>query len=1052
VNPGQGRPGWGAGGGGRQQPAGRGNWNDSGNATRTQRVAGGAGYGGRDSGRGRHGAGQQGVGQGGAGSRAGGGDWGGQGNGGWSQYRDDIRRGIDRVTGGFRAATGQFSGSFRSASERLSGPLRAAGDRFGYRGGRQDPYGNSGPNSTSAGNGADRYPTQAGQRGPGGPGGPGYGRGGPGGRGPGGPGGPGGRGPGGPGGPGRPGGRRVKRKGDWWRHWTWKKVGLIVASSFAIFLLALVGTYYYLSSSISIPTQLASGIQYQNSTVYYSDGTTPIGTFAVVRRQDLEFNQIPKNLQDAVLAAEDRSYWTEGAISPTGIMRAAYDDLTSSGGNQSGGSTITQEFVRQYYSTSAIGTQQTISRKIKEIFVAMKVTNQYNKQWILQHYMNAIYLGENSYGVAAAAQTYFGEPVANLTIAQDAVIAAIIQQPTNYPLKMYRSSLIYRWRHSVLDGMVKMGDITQAQADAMKFPVLLTDSATFSLQQQYGVANPTGDPWAPYVMDVVARELAAHDGLTASQLDTGGYKIVTTISRTDELALYAAVDTNVNLMAKDGGALPSYARVGAEVQNPQNGAILAFYAGPGYTSNKALCNAEGCSENMAVDAREQPGSSFKPYVLSEAVIEGMNAQTSVLNANSPLWVPLATQPDTLSATDAQHALPGSFKVNNDDFKGHGGLDAQAALAISSNTAYTDLAHKVGTQAIINIAGQFGVDTSNYSKGGSGLQGLHGQVGMALGTAALTVNEQDTMLATLANGGVYHAAHLVTTYTDSGGTQHNGQYDVHTVLTPDQASQVQWAMTTVVTKGTAAGMINMAGARPIIAKTGTTTNNRTAFFIGAIPQRALTIAIFTKDQADCLDKVQPKLGQACIHTNPETLDKLGGTAQGGFGGYWPAKIWNTYAESQFSSLPTQQFLQPVFTGAKWDQVGAKPTPTPTPTPSASQNCNKKKNRFGGNCQGNGGFPTLPVTQPSATTRTCVPPFCGANASLTPTPNPTGLPTVPTAGTASTAATVASPAVTQSGFAIGGVLSVVPGSLLWARVSRRRRRRRREMASESADPAD
>ena len=106
------------------------------------------------------------------------------------------------------------------------------------------------------------------------------------------------------------------------------------------------------------------------------------------------------HLQNAVLAAEDRGFWTEGAISPTGIMRAAYDDLTSSGGNLSGGSTITQEFVRQYYSYSDIGTQQTASRKIKEIFVAMKLSKTESKPWILQHYMNAIYLGENSYGVA----------------------------------------------------------------------------------------------------------------------------------------------------------------------------------------------------------------------------------------------------------------------------------------------------------------------------------------------------------------------------------------------------------------------------------------------------------------------------------------------------------------------------------------------------------------------------------------------------------------------------------------------------------------------------
>jgi membrane peptidoglycan carboxypeptidase len=834
-----------------------------------------------------------------------------------------------------------------------------------------------------------------------------------------------------------------------------KKAGILVASSFALFLLALVGAYYYLSSSISVPTELAAGIQYQNSTVYYSDGTTPIGTFSTENRQDLEYSQIPMHLQDAALAAEDRSYWSEGAISPTGILRAAWDDLTSSGGNQSGGSTITQQFVRQYYSDTAIGTQQTASRKIKEIFVAMKVTNEYNKQWILQHYLNAIYLGENSYGVAAAAQTYFGEPVGQLTIAQDAVIAAIIQQPTNYPQKMYRSDLIGRW-HYVLNGMVKMGDITQAQADSMKFPVLLTDSPAFALQQQSGVANPN-DPWAPYVMNVVENELThpaseGGDGYTQDQLDTGGFKIVTTINRQDEIELYNAVNTNVALMAQNGGALPSYARIGGEVQDPQNGAILAIYPGPGYTSNQAKCAMEDCQLNMAVYARAQVGSSFKPYVLSEAVIEGMNAQTSVLNANSPLWVPPdTTQADQmmLSATNKAQAVPQSYEVNNDDYKGHGGLNAQAALAISSNTAYSDLAHRVGTQNIINLAGQMGVDAQDY------LQPYKGEVGLALGIGSLTVNEQDTMLATIANGGVYHAAHLIATITAPSGTRVNGKYAVHTVMTPDQDSQVQWAMSTVVTNGTAAGMVNMAGSRPIIAKTGTTTSNRSVYFIGAVRQYAVTIAIFTKDQADCLDKVQPAAGQLCHTTNPETLKGLGGLSAGGFGGYWPAKIWNTYSQLSWSKLPVQSFLQPVFSGSKWNQVpAAPPKPKPSATPTPTKTC--KNPLF---CQGNGhgrgpgGFPTTPITGTATTpVQTCVPPLCTTTPTSTATAGaPTGFPTLgaPTAGTASTAvATRASPAVTQSGFAVGGLLSVVPGSLLWARASRRRRRRK---THESAPPA-
>ena len=964
-------------------------------------------------------------------SAAGGDDWGGNS---WSAarqggrpdgrpdtgrggYRDELRRGLDRVTGGFRAATGQWTGSFRNVGERVSGSFRAVGDRMpgrsgnGNRGqwGDSDPftaqpgqeqrgglgYGGSGYGGPGYGGPGD---DELGYGGPGyGPGGPGSGgrspggpggRGGAGGRGPGGPGGPGGRGPGGPGrpggpgGPGRPAGPRAKRKGDWWRHWTWKKALLVSGAAFGIFIFALVGLVYSLYSSAEVPTALASGINDQNSTVYYSDGTTVLGTFSVVDRKDLEFVQIPANLQNAVLAAEDRGFWTEGAISPTGILRAAYDDLTSSGGNLSGGSTITQEFVRQYYSYSDIGTQQTASRKIKEIFVAMKLSKTESKPWILQHYMNAIYLGENSYGVEAASQTYFGKPVGQLTVAQDAVLAAIIQQPANYPLKQYRPELTARW-HYVLQGMVTMGKLTPAQAAAEKFPALLTDAPDYS--PQYGTAASSTDPWAGYDMAVVANELTnpvsdGGDGYTLPNLQTQGYKIVSTFNRADEVTLTNAVNQNVKQMATDGGALPSYARVGAELQNPQNGQILAIYGGPGMNQSAAECKVSDCQIDNAIYAREQVGSSFKPYVLSEAVIQGMNVKTSTLNGFSPLWVPPdhpASDATALSATSQAKALPESFEFNNDCLCSLGALNVQNAFAQSSNTAFTDLAHRVGTENIINLAAQMGVNTQDYPEG-SGLASFEGDVGLALGTAALTINEQDTMLATIDNGGIYHQAHVIVSITAPNGTPQLGKYASHQVLTTAQASQVQYAMSTVVTDGTAAGMIDLSNTRTIIAKTGTTTSNKTAFFIGAIPQYALTVGIFTKDQGQWLNPPKDTI------PNLETLNNLGGNSQGGFGGYWPAKIWNTFSDAEFASLPVSPFLSPQFTGQKWDQVPKTPAKKKKPKPKTTPTCK------GFSCQGHGnpggGGPTQSPSASASPSTGCVFPGLGCPTSSS-TPSPT-----------------------------------------------------------------
>ena len=158
-----------------------------------------------------------------------------------------------------------------------------------------------------------------------------------------------------------------------------------------------------------------------------SDGKTPIGTYGDIHRQILTYNQIPQILDDAVMAAEDRSFMTEGGISPTGIMRAAWDDITGNSSSLSGGSTITQEFVRQYY--AGIGTQQTASRKIKEIFVSAELSRRFTKEEILELYLNQIYYGNLAYGIEAAAQTYFDKPASDLNLAEASFLAGIPQTP-----------------------------------------------------------------------------------------------------------------------------------------------------------------------------------------------------------------------------------------------------------------------------------------------------------------------------------------------------------------------------------------------------------------------------------------------------------------------------------------------------------------------------------------------------------------------------------------------------------------------------------------------
>ena len=460
------------------------------------------------------------------------------------------------------------------------------------------------------------------------------------GAGPGGPVGPGGprrpRGPGGFGGPGRRGldRTRVKVKGSWWRHWTLRKALGVLLGTIGAFIVLGAIAMVMIYEQTPVPTAAMAATSFSQSVVYSSNNTL-IGRFGTTNRQMLTYAQLQqaKPLIDAVLAAEDRNFFTEGGVSPTGIMRAAYEDVRGSNGSLQGGSTITQEFVRQYY--SGIGTQQTLSRKIKEIFVAMKVAKEKSKEWILTNYLNTIYLGDGAYGVEAAAETYYGKKVSQLDVGQAAVIAAIIQQPSTYPLPQYRPELIARW-HYVLNGMVQMGNLTAQQANAMKFP----KPGDFAAQS---VGN---DVWDPYVLNMVYNELVDVYHFSQSQIYNGGYVIRTSIDNAKMAELYQAVrDNEAQIDASSVPFEPTYMHAGAVLENPADGSIQALYAGPGYPGQKYngtgkvitqhYCYVIKCNWNMAVYNHEQVGSSFKPYILATAVKQGMNVKTSTLDGYDP---------------------------------------------------------------------------------------------------------------------------------------------------------------------------------------------------------------------------------------------------------------------------------------------------------------------------------------------------------------------------------------------------------------------------------
>jgi membrane peptidoglycan carboxypeptidase len=774
-----------------------------------------------------------------------------------------------------------------------------------------------------------------------------------------------------------PGGRRDAdggdrgEKGGWWRHWTLKKALTVAAALVGLLIvLAAAGVAYaYSKTPIPDPQQ---GVFAQASKVYFSDGKTEVGQFGTTNRVILAYNQIPPLARNAVVAAEDKNFWHEGGISPTGILRAGYYDLTNSGGTLQGGSTITQQLVRNYYEN--IGTAQTLSRKIKEIFVAQKLAQVKSKAWILTQYLNTIYFGRGAYGIGAAAQTYFGVPatqLSKLTPGQAAMLAAMIQSPGYYSPDPNAGAayqgLVYRWKY-VLSTMAGMGTLSaQAQAQALsKFPTVVPP------------VNNTWGGYRGYIMQAVQAELENTYNYSPARIDTGGLRIVTTFSQHLMNSLYAAVRSNENLMRHcappallSGAApapctgLPSYVRAGAVLEQVGTGAILAMYSGQNYHKTQY---------DNALQSRNQVGSSFKPYVLATAVQQGMNVQASVLNGDSPLWIPPDTQPAAYARAGGPQPGPGWDQISNDESGNNnfGPVSVQTATAASLNTAYADLWHRValnpqtGAHNVVTMARAFGVDVQL-----SGLAGMADQAGTALGQASLTVEEQATMIATLANRGEYVTPHVIAEI-GNGNSVTQARVAHRQVLTPAQAADVDWAMSADTSPGGTAAGLGLTNGQPVIAKTGTTNLAQSAFFLGATPRYAMAVGMFV-NKPKCPKRLTSlcQSSAALAFAPPKGLQTLFGVGgMSGYGGQWPALIWHTFFTARFNGLPVQQFPPVNYDGAKWNLFGALPQPKPAqdqnPGTGRGQGCHGERQCHHG--------PPVPPTAPP-----------------TPTPNPTPSPT-------------------------------------------------------------
>jgi penicillin-binding protein 1A len=535
------------------------------------------------------------------------------------------------------------------------------------------------------------------------------------------------------------------------------------------------------------------------SKVYAADGSLLGVIHSDKIRQPIDSGSIPQDLKDATVAIEDRRYYQHGGIDPSAIIRAGWEDLTAGGKPVEGGSTITQQLVRNLYIQNP---QDTLKRKIIEAHLANEEEDQHSKDWILTQYLNTAPYGTNdgatAIGVEAAAEEYYSKHARDLTLPEAAMIAGLPQAPSEYnPLLNPRAALARR--NEVLAAMKQQGNISESEYQ---------DAVDQGLDLHPG--NKYNRIRDPYIFDLVKQELQDRYGVNTVQ--NGGLKVYTTIEPRLQQAAQNAVDS-CSVCYSGGGPASALASV-----NPQNGKIVALASTQRYSITSQF--------NFAAHAQRQPGSSFKVYDLTTAIKQGIDPDTTYYDGSSP---------KTLQIPGG-----GSWEVNNAE-QGGGVMPLTQATWDSVNVVFAQLGLDVGPENIARTAYEMGITSPLGIKGARAIPCKLGPNcfippadaigGLSVGVTPL---EQADAYATLANGGVHHDPTAIDKIVFPGGKVDEPSTDNgKRVLTQGQAYEVTKVLEGVITSGTGAGYTYM-GCSSEAGKTGTSEDLSDAWFVGYTP--------------------------------------------------------------------------------------------------------------------------------------------------------------------------------------------------------------------------
>ncbi|WP_327670539.1 MULTISPECIES: transglycosylase domain-containing protein [unclassified Streptomyces] len=661
-------------------------------------------------------------------------------------------------------------------------------------------------------------------------------------------------------------GKRPKRTG--WRRLipTWRMVlgGLV---GFILLCVGLFALGYFL---VDIPP--ANSAATAQSNVYlYADGSQ-IARDGEVNRENVSLTQIPKSVQHAVLAAEDRDFYSESAVDPQAMLRAAWSTLTGKG--KQGGSTITQQYVKNYY----LGQEQTVSRKAKEFFISIKLDREKSKDDILEGYLNTSYFGRNAYGIQAAAQAYYGEDVQDLSAAQGAYLAALVNAPSAYDVAAHpenKEAATARWNY-VLDGMVKEGWLDASDRKNMTFPVPDQAKAPSGLSGQRG-----------YLVQAVKDYITDNKILDEDTLAGGGYRITTTLQKKKQNAFQKAVDDQLmSKLDKNARDIDKNVRAGGAAIDPSNGKVRAMYGGVDYTKQYV---------NNATRRDYQVGSTFKPFVFTSAVENASTTQDG--RRITPSTIYDGTNKRPVQGWDGGHYAPA-----NEDDRSYGNITVSTATDKSVNAVYAQMAVDVGSDKVKQTALDLGIPSNTPD--------LTASPSIALGPSTASVLDMTEAYATLANHGEHGTYTLVDSITKNGEDITLPERETRQAVPRAAADTTTSILKSVVDGGT--GTAAKAAGRPAAGKTGTAEEDKAAWFAGYTPDLATVVSVMGQD---------PTSGTQTPLYGATGLDRING------GGY-PAQIWAQFTQAALSGTPANDFDLDL-------QSGAEQEPLPSTSESASE---------------------------------------------------------------------------------------------------------------------